>query len=385
MDRHVDKFIGAIILCALSGCANQHAVYRTFDASSEKPKSVVLDVKERAILVKNTKHGGIKVCAEPSPDALSVIGTSLAGSASDKSLTALQAVAGTSESGAFVGLRTTAIQLLQYEMYRNCESEFNGDLSPPEVADLHRRDQNVMTGLLAIEQLTGAVATRPVTLSQTTAAGTGDDISKQEDRLNARQKTLADDQKKLSEAQQKVDDQSALIEQDKQDVAAAQSALNAAAAADTQAKQTALNARTATQEKDEATQQTMQDDLDKQKAIVTADTDAVKNAQAALSAAQLRVHASSDENSQIAQAISANKPDPATVQAVASAVRYIVHDVISTSFSEESCLQYFQSVSEDKKKYVLAMNNYCTALLHQSELKIHLENMTLHEKLDQAH
>src|SRR5207244_1792603 len=100
----------------LAACANQHAVYRKFDASSGAPESLVLDVKERVVLAKTSVGNGSKICTEPSPDALSVIGTSLSGSATDKTGRVLQAAAGNSESGAFVGLRTTAIQLLQYEM-----------------------------------------------------------------------------------------------------------------------------------------------------------------------------------------------------------------------------------------------------------------------------
>jgi hypothetical protein len=131
---------------------------------------------------------------------------------------------------------------------------------------------------------------------------------------------------------------------------------------------------------------------------VDADTTAVKNAQAALTAAQLRVHASTEGSGEIGQAVSTNKLDAVSVQAVASAVQQIVHEIVSTSFSEESCLQYFKAVSEGSGKPIADMAAFCNALLtqkketllakavnlEQARLKLSITNAGLQETLNKA-
>ena len=63
-----------------------------------------------------------------------------------------------------IGLRTQSIQLLRDAMYRICEAYWNDALDSESLIAMHRRFQNLMTGLLAIEQLTGAVRPEPIIL-----------------------------------------------------------------------------------------------------------------------------------------------------------------------------------------------------------------------------
>ena len=73
--------ITAVLLASglLAGCTS--TIFKTFDLESGQSKSI--DAKQRLVLVK--KNGGrnkdeIVVCAEPSPDAITALGTAFAGS-----------------------------------------------------------------------------------------------------------------------------------------------------------------------------------------------------------------------------------------------------------------------------------------------------------------
>jgi hypothetical protein len=103
-----------------------------------------------------------RACAEPSPDAISALASSIAGSGeltAEKVQAALklQAALSQTETSSFVGIRTQTIQLLRDGMYRLCEAYMSDALDGRSYNRLQRRYQNLMMGLLSIEQLTGAI------------------------------------------------------------------------------------------------------------------------------------------------------------------------------------------------------------------------------------
>ncbi|MGL4231918.1 MAG: hypothetical protein ACRCWJ_11200 [Casimicrobium sp.] len=188
-------------LCALvlllSGCsANWNAIHVREEAG--KTPTVSVDAKQRFLVAtpRNMVPRGEEtyatarndppsiICTEPSPDALSMLSSSFAGGAGlnltrpDNTQIAAQLNAALSraESGAYVGLRTQTIQLLRDGMYRLCEGYAAGALNGKEFKDLQRRYQSVMLALLSIEQITGAIAPRPVVISGGAGAMTGDSL-----------------------------------------------------------------------------------------------------------------------------------------------------------------------------------------------------------------
>jgi hypothetical protein len=158
-------------LCG-TGCAYLTTYNRSIDLDGA---SVSLDVKQRVVF--SQKRAGLApgqsekvvVCAEPSPDALTVLAVS-GGLAVSNGDNVANASAGVAESGAFVGLRTQSIQLLRDAMYRLCEGYAAGAVGDTDFAAMQRRYQSTMMGLIAIEQLT-----RPVVAGQAllTSAATG--------------------------------------------------------------------------------------------------------------------------------------------------------------------------------------------------------------------
>lgn len=167
------------LLCA--GCANWNSIHHSFRASDSNPESISIDAKQRVVIAttkvtvtelepgKKLEEIVRRVCAEPSPDAISALASSLTGSGevtSEKIHAALklQAALSQTESAAFVGVRTQTVQLLRDGMYRLCEAYMADALDKRSYNRLQRRYQNLMMGLLSIEQLTGAVVAPQIAL-----------------------------------------------------------------------------------------------------------------------------------------------------------------------------------------------------------------------------
>lgn len=160
----------------LTGCANFSSIYRQKDLSDDVT-IVSVDAKQRFLINTDTRadtDGKIdyfrRVCVEPSPDVFSAFAAAFEGSAQTEAFEAALK-ASFSENAATIGLRTQAIQLLRDGMFRLCEGVLNDSIDKEKFVDLHQRYQRIMVTLVAIEQLTGAVAHPPVTIQ--TSAYTG--------------------------------------------------------------------------------------------------------------------------------------------------------------------------------------------------------------------
>jgi len=164
-------------LLVLQGCsANFHSAFRLKNLDPDKKTLIAVDAKQRAIV-----SNGAMTCSEPSPDMFSVIAQSLsAGGSFSKSAdpasmqAALNVAFGSAEQGSTIP-RTQTINMLRELMFRTCERALNGSMGPAEMSIQAVRDQRLMVSILAIEQLTGAVAPKPVTIgaSGSAAAGAG--------------------------------------------------------------------------------------------------------------------------------------------------------------------------------------------------------------------
>ena len=226
------------LVAFLAACssANWKSINHPFDPDSGDSRLV--DAKQRAIISvrrnligadgKSIMHKGkpitdLAVCVEPSPDALQATASALAGSLSTKSLeNLLDLSASTSESAASIGLRTQTIQLLRDAYFRLCEAYLNDGIDAIAYDILQRRFQNQIIALLAVEQLTGAVAASQPALTTSAIADAGaktglvaqalkdaeDDLLKLQDDLDANASSLTE----LNEQKQKLDAQKAEID-----------------------------------------------------------------------------------------------------------------------------------------------------------------------------
>jgi hypothetical protein len=176
----------------LSGCA-----YLThYKSDLGQPQTgVSVDIKQRMVLLNKKAQASDewqRICAEPSPDALSSLGASLGAGILRPSGSNTQVAAALNESAAYVGLRTQSIQLMRDAMYRACEAFMSGAIEKDDYLFLQRRFQAQVVGLLAIEQLTGAIAAPPVSVHTNASAGAGGAANAEADRIVEARKRLAE-------------------------------------------------------------------------------------------------------------------------------------------------------------------------------------------------
>ena len=158
--------IGILAVAILaSGCGNLNSIGRRY--SVDAGESLSIDAKQRTIYTVTKTYPDKQwraVCAEPSPDAIAAISAS-AGLSAEQLGKAIGAAFSSQESAGSIGLRTQTIQILRDAMYRLCEGYASGAMDEIGFTRLQRRYQNIMLGLLAIEQLTGAVVAKQVILT----------------------------------------------------------------------------------------------------------------------------------------------------------------------------------------------------------------------------
>lgn len=164
------RVILVCIVVSISACsANHHSIFRHKKIGGSS--ITMIDAKQRAILSGEiTTDGPRRFCSEPSPDMFTVIAQAFSGggtfgsSADPKMLElALNTAFSTSEQGATIP-RTQTINMLRELMFRTCERHMNGGIGELELPLQAIRDQRLMVSILAIEQLTGAIAPKPLVI-----------------------------------------------------------------------------------------------------------------------------------------------------------------------------------------------------------------------------
>ncbi|WP_066796239.1 hypothetical protein [Sphingomonas soli] len=179
-------------MLALSACSG--VIHKQSRLQGNDPVAITVDARQRVILSQwdpsetsaapgTAKPAFRRYCAEPSPDAFTVLGVAASGSGtlgldSDaKTLNAaLQAAFSSNESGSTIS-RTQTINMLREMMFRTCERYLSGAISKAQFQTIAARDQRVMVSILAIEQLTGSIAPPPVIINSSGNANTGFDPS----------------------------------------------------------------------------------------------------------------------------------------------------------------------------------------------------------------
>ena len=310
------KQITLLFLFSIAGCANVNSVYRPLAVSDGM--GALIDIKQRAIIAstvpsKDSKgdfikdqHGNIvmetRVCAEPSPDALSAYAAELAGKA-DTGKVAAGFTAAFQESSSFVGLRTQSIQLLRDASYRLCESYLSGAIDALNYQWMLRRFQRNMVVLLTVEQLTGTVRAPAITINtqgQAEAAKSLSEIQTEKDKADVKIKALED--------------------------------ANLALANDG--------------EKNKEEIKKNQDDIDRLKANRNAMTQAISNARDLL--------ASGSATATVSNVALVQQPSLDQIKTVADAVKGIVNDVLGADDMGQLCFNYLLTSNDKNQNKILS-------------------------------
>ena len=217
----------ASLLVVTTGCANLNTIERTSSLPREDGRGVAihLDAQQRLVL-----YSAERYCAEPSPDALQAYASALGLAKSLPSQDASSLAAGQQSYAASIGLRTQSITIMRDALYRMCEAYHNGILGDVMVATLLGRSQDLTAVILAVEQLTGAVAANQVILGSTTSASASANLVANEHALVTAQKALSEREAAVEAATSQRDKASMALSTARTTVEAANTALNAARA-----------------------------------------------------------------------------------------------------------------------------------------------------------
>lgn len=321
-----------LLAFALSGCANLFSIYRPLAVEG---RSVSVDAKQRVVASQpDAERKLFLLCAEPSPDALSSYGTGAGGTLRIESEAQLQTALALVEQTAAIGLRTQSIQLLRDAMYRTCEAYFSGGLKNEQPYMLLRRFQNIMLGLLAIEQLTGAVKAQQVILNNSTISATGASVESESTALIDAREKLAKLEKELEDERRELGTREKTVQAAETKKENAEKALQDAEEGEKEAKEDALNKAN----EDLAHAERAQNEQDsvvrlKEKSVEIA-KGAVKIAEENLADARARVRASASGEGQLGWVPG---PSGTVAAATAKAVERIVQEVLTQGGMLESC------------------------------------------------
>lgn len=197
------RLVLALAFVVLGGCANIHTLDRHTATPMEKGKgrAIHLDAQQRLVVFTAERY-----CAEPSPDALAAYAAAIGVSASKVPKDSVAISSALNNVAGSIGLRTQSITLMRDTLYRNCEAGINGYLSNEQVAVLLARSQDLTAVILAIEQLTGAVAAPPLMLDTSGGSSAASTVLANTEALKAAEKMEAQMKTARDEAEKQRDD-----------------------------------------------------------------------------------------------------------------------------------------------------------------------------------
>ena len=302
-------------LLMLTACSTIHKMNDLGNSTGTHILSI--DAKQRVVVTERKSDNSSITCAEPSPDALSALSTSLSASAQTNTDVIAKIAGAVSESSASIGLRTQSIQLLRDGMYRLCEAYAGGAITADDFNRQQRRYQNLMLSLLAIEQLTGAVVARQVVLGDGSASSSvGGNAATQAQQVTTATKAVSD----------------------------AQAALDKATSTQTGHEKACTASGDSTNSNCKAASDDKVDVATKTADLQTAKTE-LGTAQKALEAAQSAVNAAASGAKGSFSAPSSTPPiSDTSARFVSEATRTIVSTTLLASFAQEECTRLWDSV-----------------------------------------
>jgi hypothetical protein len=283
----------------------------------------------------------ISVCAEPSPDAFTVLASAGELSVSNPSGVSAAGSMATTESGASLSRRTTTILAQRDAYFRLCEARANGWIDDIDLMVGQRNNQLSLVGMLAIEQLTGAVAAPAVAIGGSSNATSASAIQAIASARTAEVQRNTDLKKRLD-----------------------------AATTDRDAKQTALDNHKLPDGADAAAQQVhatkkaeLEKELEAAKKKVDALTVEVETSDKVLAYYNKALDTAASTGSSAASipAVIVPQPDPKAQEAAAEAVVQIVSMMNSNDMGPTICLRYMR----DRVGLAAAGHADCAEILKQ--------------------
>lgn len=318
-------------------------------SSDNKAKVFSVDAEQRFGVIDD--YG--RFCAEPSPDSISALADAFGLNLSEGKSGASGNFSGNSaESVASIGLRTQSIQLMRDAMYRICELSKNEQITETSAYMLHAGYQDVMTALLAIEQLTGPVKAAQAALTSATETDVTQTIN---------------DLESLEEKLQKEKDEKTT----KKETAVEEK--NTAENAKNNSQNTYNSVITKNPDAGDEQVKTAKEDLDEKtavfeekKAVVESLTSEIDNIDEQLNLVAetnksfQKAKASSNSKAELSAAIYQSTINQSTVVKISDTVESIAKEAINRSRATPACLVFMINQSEKmiEERFKLAKGDY---------------------------
>ena len=352
------RFLIVMSIAVLSGCANFNTIGRSSSlggGGNTQNVAIHLDAQQRVVLSKDNMK---KICAEPSPDALAAhaaaaaLGVNVLGQGSGSG-----ALSGQSPA-ASIGLRTQSITLMRDALYRVCEASMNEEIGPVQVATLLGRGMDLTAVVLAVEQLTGAVAANQANLTGATTSSAAASLVSNQKLLDAAREDETQKRAALEAAQKELDKSKADVVSQEADLKTKKTAHENAQKSDSGVTQEEKNRL-------ETEFNASNDELNRRKTIQQQNEEQVKIKQTSLDDAvkikqtieNLRdsAHSSAVANTssqgEFSTPIQAKILSGDATKEIAKSVEAMVSTVLNKRYTEESCTAYL-ALKDSSGKYI---------------------------------
>ncbi len=344
------RIVFVCMTCVAAGaCANLNTIDRTtsnkVDAASTAgtARAIHLDAEQRVVM----SHPNGIFCAEPSPDAVSATASSQGGGVSISGQGSGSLASAQQELIAALSRRTQSTQLQREVMFRICEAYYNNAITPLETARLLSRAQDLTAVVLAVEQLTGAVAADQFGLVNTASASSSAALVSTQNNLEVARTAEMDAKERLESEQNKLMKKETEIRTTQEDIEIVQGRLdtqNALPAAERdQSLINALQSEKNTNEASLARQNGEKNVIEGRIPSLQSAYDSARNVretiEAELNSALTTATASTGGAIQFASNSQMRGPlSDAATQAVATAVTDMVNNVLGKTSIVETCL-----------------------------------------------
>jgi hypothetical protein len=278
-------------------------------------------------------------------------------------------------SAASIGLRTQSITLMRDHLYRICEASYNEQITELDVAQLLRRSQDMTLGILAIEQISGAVVARQAALDSSANAKASANLADTEallDRATKKERSKKEDWDKAVEKrknQEKVQKKSEEVSN---------------ASPDDEALLTDKNTQTTQLEEDKQKEKDAEEAYQRAQEVRK---DIESNFDTATTSAKAMARGKGEFSNEVAVG---GKIDKETVQEVSKAAHDIVFDIINKGHLTDSCISVMnrfamlEKTEEDdkqkkaekdlKKKALEPLHNSCVQVF-EANVQLYLQKL----------
>ena len=319
----------------LTACADLFTIGRITEipnkGDSNTARAIHLDAQQRLVIA--TAEG---YCAEPSPDAIASYAASLGFDLDIFSQGSSSLAQALNNDAASIGLRTQSITLMRDALYRMCEASNNGHLNETEVVAFLRRSQDLTAVVLAIEQLTGAVAAKQALLPPSAEPGALGNLVSNHQLLDQMEKDVKQKEKDVEEKKK-------VVKEKKTAVNGAQSKLDQSTDSKRQEAERTFS-------KAEEQVKTSEEDLKTAKKRLKKAEEVRDTIKTLRDAALTSATAETAGTGKFSPVVQRNQLSDEATKSVATAVENMVKHVLDKPYTSDVCLSHLISSMKDIKE-----------------------------------